>query len=146
MVIVYGVHHFRKVKGFLGQSVACSCGNTYPRQIIRDSKWGHFEYIPLIALGSDYYSVCPVCMHGYKADKQQKKELKELMAQGGVNLHFTPHVVEHTSNKTFDLYLHDDINGTNISILQGVTKSEMKSECKGRLFKKKEIIRETAAI
>ena len=109
MVIVYGVHHFRKVKGFLGQSVACSCGNTYPRQIIKDSKWGHFEYIPLIPLGSDYYSVCPVCMHGYKADKQQKKELKELMAQGGV-------------------------------------KSEMKSECKGRLFKKKEIIRETAAI
>ena len=82
MIFYYGVQHFRKNKGCYGQPVACSCGHTYPREIIRDSKWGHFDYIPLIPMGTDYYSVCPVCMNGFKADKEQKKEIKQLEELG----------------------------------------------------------------
>ena len=72
MIFYYGVQHFRKNKGCYGQPVACNCGHTYPREIIRDSKWGHFDYIPLIPMGTDYYSVCPVCMNGLKADKEEE--------------------------------------------------------------------------
>ena len=93
MIFYYGVQHFRKNKGCYGQPVACNCGHTYPREIIRDSKWGHFDYIPLIPMGTDYYSVCPVCMNGLKADKEQKKEIKQLLAQAPSNVHFTPHMV-----------------------------------------------------
>ena len=40
-------------------------------------------------MGTDYYSVCPVCMNGFKADKEQKKEIKQLLAQAPSNVHFT---------------------------------------------------------
>lgn len=146
MIFYYGVQHFRKNKGCYGQPAACSCGHTYPREIIKDSKWGHFDYIPLIPMGTDYYSVCPVCMNGYKADKQQKQELKQLLSQTPANVHFTPHMVTYADKKTFDFYLQDDATGEKIRILQGVSKYEVKEEYKSRLIKKKEIVQETSAL
>lgn len=146
MIYYYGVQHFRKNKGCYGQPVACNCGHTYPREIIRDSKWGHFDYIPLIPMGTDYYSVCPVCMNGFKADKEQKKEIKQLLAQAPSNVHFTPHMVSYADKKTFDFYLQDDATGEKIRILQGVSKYEVKEEYKSRLIKKKDIVQEESAL
>lgn len=94
-------------------------------------------------MGTDYYSVCPVCMNGFKADKEQKKEIKQLLAQAPSNVHFTPHMVSYADKKTFDFYLQDDATGEKIRILQGVSKYEVKEEYKSRLIKKKTLCRKS---
>ena len=97
-------------------------------------------------MGTDYYSVCPVCMNGFKADKEQKKKIKQLLAQAPSNVHFTPHMVSYADKKTFDFYLQDDATGEKIRILQGVSKYEVKEEYKSRLIKKKDIVQEESAL
>ena len=89
---------------------------------------------------------CPVCMNGLKADKEQKKEIKQLLAQAPSNVHFTPHMVSYADKKTFDFYLQDDATGEKIRILQGVSKYEVKEEYKSRLIKKKDIVQEESAL
>lgn len=144
MVYVYGVHHFRKMKGHIGGAVTCpDCKTTYQRQVIRDAKWGHFDYIPLIPLGTDYYVVCPVCYAGELATKDRKKEIKSLLAQNTPAYQkLTPHLICHADGKTYDLILQDDVSGQRYVVETDATKAQIKKVCKDRFYKKDAIVYE----
>lgn len=143
-VIIYGVHHFRKWKGYCGAPITCpDCGNTYQREIIRDAKWGHIDFIPLLPLGTDYYVVCPVCYAGEIADKARKKEIKGLLAQNNPPYQkLTPHLVTHADTNTYDLILQDDISGQRFTVERDASKKEIRRTCKDRFYKKQNIVQE----
>ena len=137
-VFYYGVESFKKVFGPKGDPEECPfCHKTYQKTYVKFNKWGHLDYIPLIPMGADYYSFCPVCFNGGKLVKDEKKKAKATVKdKSAPTTNLVPKGINHKAEKTWDLILEDKNSGETFNIVTGVKKSEYKQVKKNRFYKK----------
>ncbi len=134
MLIVFGMHHFRKITGHYGQAETCpQCGCTYQKSFIKESRWIHVYFIPMIPAGSRYYKVCPVCYAGEEIKRKQAKE--EMKAFPPVAQDLYPRVNYHTSSGKYDILLEDHNSGQIYTLCHNADKKRIKQIKKDRFYK-----------
>ncbi|MGN0403056.1 MAG: hypothetical protein ACI4HQ_12470 [Acetatifactor sp.] len=134
-VIYYGVHYFNHNKGSYGARMACpSCGKEYRRVYIKQSKWFHIDYIPLIPLVPDYVKICPVCGDGEKVKGRDAKA--EIAAGEGNNAsELKPYVKHVKAEKKYEFWYKDLGTGEDMFLFGGLKKGDLKRELKARGLK-----------
>lgn len=143
MIIVWGIRHFRKNLGFKGQKMTCPrCGKNYKRVYIKHPHYIHMMWIPLIPIGSEYYSYCPICFYGHqiKDDKLAKYEIKNPSPENQI-LNYK--AVHYKATDRFDLYIIDGETQERFDILLNSSRKEYKTILKKRCIKSSVIEMET---
>lgn len=138
--IVYGTYHFTKLMGYFGEPTTCPvCRRTYKQAIVKDVKWGHVDYIPLLPMGSQYIQECPICAE----DKNLTKKLAQNIMNkpgDGAEQKLTPFVRYDKPNKYREFIIKDEASGEEICVASGISKSDCKHIAKDRGLKKVPII------
>lgn len=134
--IVYGTHHFNKNKGIYDQKTPCSCGKVYSKIYIKQNRWFHIDYIPLIPLGSKYYAICPFCADGREITN---KVAKQRIAAGPAPADITLYARHIASVKRYELRAREIATGEDMFLAGDLKKGELKEQLKSRGMKLKDV-------
>lgn len=135
MYFVYGTRRVNTKKGYFGEPTACPvCGHTYKPSLIKVTKYFHIDYIPLMYLGSKWYTCCPVCAAAYET---QKETAKAIIAGGfdTTTQNLTGVEMYDKTNKIRSFIMRDNISGQDMCIETNITKSRAKELKKERGLK-----------
>ena len=134
MLVVFGMHHFRKNVGHYFQVETCRhCGCTYQKNYIKESKWVHVYFIPMIPAGSNWYKECPICNAAEQVKRKQAK--MEMQAFPPVAQELQPRVNVHTATGKYDMLLEDRRSGRVYQLGMNTDKKRIRQINKARLYK-----------
>jgi len=138
--VVYGTYHFTKLMGYFGNPEQCSnCGRTYKKAVVKDTRWGHLDYIPLLPMGTKYILGCPICGDDEPIDK---KTATTYMNDPNPSCpqELKPYIKYDKAAKYREFDIKDVLSGEEICVASDITKSQAKDIAKIRGFKKVETI------
>lgn len=76
MFVVYGTHHFKRIKGHSKNSIQCNhCGKVGQWQYIHVWTWFTLFFIPLFPVFRQKMFVCPGCEWGVKINRQNRDSI-----------------------------------------------------------------------
>lgn len=143
-MIIYGTRVFTKHEGFYGQREECpNCHRIYKKAYVKNSVWGHLDYIPLIPIKKYYFKMCPICGMGTELkSKQAKMEMQTTYDMTNPNLQiYAIHILAQkpkgimATDNSYQVWVRDLTTNENICIASNTTKDMVKQIKKERGLK-----------
>lgn len=148
-LILYGTRCFTKFEGYYGEKEECPhCHKIYKSAYVKNNKWFHIDYLPIIPIKKTYFKMCPICSYGTELNsKEGKKEMLNSTDSSQQKLEtYVKHVLIKkptgmmSVDTSYELWVKDLITGEEICVASDLTKSTIKEMKKVRGLKEIKII------